>query len=530
MTHIHKCLGCFLVLGVFFMAPKTISAIEGLNTQSLITSWNVCSKQFIDPPVFRLLPLPETALYQAEVKQGQHAWTVSSKEPSLDLKKIWKHLAVRKFDLKLRWLDRDGKAIREESSTRVKAPDFKGFNEAPLDWAAAADRNIAYLIWAADHGKTPYREPGVPVWIWSSAPGYPVGYPALNLNFFIWAFLAHREHNGPNSDEAFRLARITADWTLKNHTPDSGALPRFPYSSITDGKMSGGVDGEGLNLLRASWFASSYVDLYAITHHQPYLDYARHIADTTLKFQNPDGSFPYRIHPKTGAVLEMYNSNVGEFLELVDKLEAHGFDSKRAMAARRAAEWALSYVCTTHNWKAVFEDVTPGGMYQNLTGMSCESFIRYLCRHKDEDSSYLPAAKQLNRWVEDQFVTFGIENETLPVREKGVLVFEQYNCWAPMDSHTGNWIMSLIELHKATGENQYLEKAMAAANAICFDQYPDGQFSTWGRNWDDRRTAVENIPEEAGSNNWYAGNACATLGLYKLVRYLEEKNEQKMPQ
>jgi uncharacterized protein YyaL (SSP411 family) len=166
-------------------------------------------------------------------------------------------------------------------------------------------------------------------------------------------------------------------------------------------------------------------------------------------------------------------------------------------------------------------------MYQNLTGMSCESFIRYLCRHKDEDPKFLPAAKQLNRWVEDQFVTFGIENETLPVREKGVLVFEQYNCWAPMDSHTANWIMTLIELHKATGESQYLDKAKAAANAICFDQYPDGQFSTWGRNWDDRRTAVEDVAEEAGSNNWYAGNACATLGLYTLVHYLKEIEEGK---
>jgi hypothetical protein len=151
--------------------------------------------------------------------------------------------------------------------------------------------------------------------------------------------------------------------------------------------------------------------------------------------------------------------------------------------------------------------------------MGDQSLIRYLCGHKEQDPSYLPTARKLNRWVEDQFVTFGVENESLPVRDKGPLVFEQYLCWWPMEGHTANWILTLIELHKATGDKQYLDKAMASANAICHDQFPDGQFSTFGRDFETGKTVVG----PAGYHNWYNANASADWALYKLTLYTNSK-------
>src|ERR1035437_7302092 len=55
---------------------------------------------------------------------------------------------------------------------------------------------------------------------------------------------------------------------------------------FTMGKFGGSVDGAAVNLLRASWLAISFVDLYKVTRHEPSLAYARHIADTTARFQN----------------------------------------------------------------------------------------------------------------------------------------------------------------------------------------------------------------------------------------------------
>ncbi|MCI0334141.1 MAG: hypothetical protein L0228_13060 [Planctomycetes bacterium] len=286
------------------------------------------------------------------------------------------------------------------------------------------------------------------------------------------------------------------------------------------GQFGGSVDGDAVNLLRASSLATSFVDLYLATRHEPYLAYARHIADTTVKFQNADGSFPYRVNPKTGTVVEQYTPDAIEFVELVEKLEPLGYDARRAMAAQRALEWMLAYVCTANNWKGVFEDVPELPVHSNLAHMAAQSLIRYLCRHKDEDPAYLPTAIRLNRWVEDQFVTFGPENEASPVRVKGPLVFEQFVCFWPMDAHAANWILTLIELHKATGEQVYLDKAKAAANAICQEQYEDGQFSTWGRDYE---TGVCPIDNTGGPpvNNWYNCHAYADVALYKLTLYVK---------
>jgi hypothetical protein len=506
-----------LVVGLVAWKLPTAVAVSATASPAWITSWNAYSKQFIDPPVFRVLPLAGTADYRALVRQNDRNWIVSSRSPTLSLAKIWPRLNTGKFSLTLQCMARDGRVSRTETGTRVKAPDFKGFKERPADWAAAADRNIAYLINANEHASVAYREPGVPVWIWAATPSHNLSYPCITINNLTWAFLAHVENRGPQSSEALQLARAGADWALEHRQPNTGALPLFPYSTVSLGKFGGGVEGDAVNLLRASWLAISFVDLYAVTRHEPHLDYARHIADTTVKFQNADGSFPYRVNPRTGAVVEQYNCSAMEFVELAEKLEPFGHDDRRALAAQRALDWMLACVCTTHNWKAAYEDVGETRFYSNLSQMPVLPLIRYLCRHKDEDPEYLPKAVELNRWVEDQFVAFGPDDEASPVRVKGPQVFEQFLCWRPMDGHTANWILALIELHKATGKRIYLDKAQAAANAICAEQYPDGQFSTWGRDYQTGKSLDDET--DPPRRNWFNGNAFADWALYKLTLY-----------
>ena len=503
---------CVLVCAALVAARVALAAGDEA-PQSFVTSWNAFSKQFIDAPEFRLLPMPGSVEYRAVVRQGAHEWTVTSSKPTVNLERIWGHVDTKKLSLRLCWVDAHGLVVRVETSERVKAPDFAGFTEPAADWKAAADRHVAYLIHESDHNTTaPYHEPGAPVWIWAATPHHEASYPCITINNIIWAFLGHVRNGGPQSDEAMRLARVSADWALAHRQPDSGALPLFPYSTITKGQFGGQVEADSVNLLRASWFAMAFVDLYAATKHGPYLDYARHIADTTVRFQNADGSFPYRVNPKTGAVTEQYNCSVMEFVELVEKLDPYGASARRAMAAQRAVDWVRAYVCTTHNWKAAYEDVGETQPYANLSQMSAQPLIRYLCRHRDEHPEYLPEAVRLNRWVEDQFVTFGPGNESSPVRVKGPLVFEQFMCYWPMEGHTGNWILSLIELHKATGKRIYLDKAKAAANAICAEQYDNGELSTWGRDY-------QTGDSRAKADNWYNAGAMGDWGLYALVEY-----------
>jgi len=503
-----------------------------------IVSWNAYSRQFIDPPTFKLLPMPKVVKYTAQVQQGEQTWTIESDTPILSLTSVWPQMKTKLFTLNFKWIDKLGNALATENSIRVKAPDWQGLNEPDANWLAAADRNMNYLIYTAWQGQAPYSEPNVPLWIWSCASptvtpkpwvgsfpnGLHLGYPCITINNYIWGLLAYIERNGPKKEEALHLARLTADWGLKNRRPDHGALPLFPYSTISNGQFSGGNEGDHVNLLRASWLGLSYVDLYRATDNHAYLDYARHIAQTTMKYQRADGSFPYRIHPETGAVSEYYTPAAVEFAILARALEPFCFNPDLAMAAQRAINWTINYVCTSNHWKAVYEDVATRPHFSNLSGYEIQILIHFLCRYKDENPAFVPLARSLNRFLEDQFVLFGPESEAFIhptkklLRMKGPLVFEQFTCWYPMDGHTGFWIQTLIELHKATGNKIYLDKARAAANAICALQFDDGQFSTFGMRYYREGTIVSDA--ETGFN-WYNCNAIAAKGLYALDKYLK---------
>jgi hypothetical protein len=539
----------FLVFGILLYFGSFTSAED----ESRIESWNAVSLQFIDPPVFQLLPLSKTTVYQALVQQDGKTWKIESPLPRLDLASIWNQLAVKKFNLTLKWFDADGKVLAEESSWRTKAPDWQGFHESPADWIAAADRTIAYLIRVAADGKAPYREPGVPVWIWSAAspapapspenlgPGYKLewyrnafqwradhwpdghdeGYPGCIVPAIIYGMLAHAQSGRPQSEAALVMARTAADWALKNRLLNSGVLPLFPYSTISRGKFFGGIESKNVNLLRASWIGLSLVRLYDATKDEKYLDYARHIARITARFQAPDGSFPYRLNPRTGKVTEAFCTGAIQFSLLVEALAPHGVDPKLQMASDRAIQWMVAYPAQTNHWQGGYEDVGECRPYQNLTHWEAQLLLQYLCRHKDEDPGYLPLAKKLLRFTEDQFVLFGPENEAHPVPIKGPLVFEQYRCWWPMEGHAAYYIQSLIELHKVTNEAVYLDKAKAAANAICAQQFDDGSISNWGTRWlEDGKVHGTNC-----GHNWYNTNALAAAALYWLDHYIQEKGE-----
>jgi hypothetical protein len=138
---------CAAALFAGVLAAASVLADSAVPTR--ITSWNAYSKQFIDAPEFRLMAIPATAEYRAVVGQGSWSWTVRSQRPGVSLAAIWRRVAAKKFSLTLEWRDASGKVLASETSARVKAPDFRGFHEPAADWAAAADRNIAYLIDAA---------------------------------------------------------------------------------------------------------------------------------------------------------------------------------------------------------------------------------------------------------------------------------------------------------------------------------------------------------------------------------------------
>ena len=101
MTFNRLALGCLLAA----LCAASVSAAED---SSRIVSWNAYSIQFIDPPAFQLLALPDAAVYRAIVEQGDKKWEVRSKHPRLDLASIWTELSVRWFSVTFDWLNAQG--------------------------------------------------------------------------------------------------------------------------------------------------------------------------------------------------------------------------------------------------------------------------------------------------------------------------------------------------------------------------------------------------------------------------------------
>ncbi|WP_428939241.1 hypothetical protein [Fontivita pretiosa] len=391
-------------------ASDASSSADGVQ----IAGWNRFSPRFIDPPVFELVARPGARRYIGIIEQNGQRHEIASVQPRIDLRQVWPKLAHDWFTIALGIETSQGTTLGP-ATRRFRAWDWQGFDGQREDWAAAADRNIAFLIHAAEHAVAPYREPGVPVWIWSSAgpepeKGNPQGrgdaYPAAHQPVFIRAFLAHARNERPYRKEAMRLTNFVGEWLLTHRHPPTGKLPLFPYSTIGMGKYEGGNEGAAVNITRACRTAEGMVDWYRATGREDALEYAIHIADTVMQFQRHDGSLPYRIEPATGAVVEDYTCDVINFTVLVEMLEQHRPDAKRAFAARRALDWTLAYPVTTNHWQGAFEDVREKRPFENLGNMGTILLICYLCRHADENPDYLPIARRLNRWVEDQFVIF----------------------------------------------------------------------------------------------------------------------------
>jgi hypothetical protein len=490
-----------------------------LDNQAQITSWNRFSKRFINPPIFTLLPRPAATKYWATIDQSGNTFTVESIQPRIDLGTIWATLQHAPFELTISVIGDQG-VLGSIQSRRIKSAGWKGFDQTDLNWTESADRCIGWLIASAERGVAPYREPGVPVWVWSSAgpePKHPAGrgdaYPAAHLPVFIRGFLAHADAGRGQAEQAMRLANVCGEWLLAHRNPDSGKLPLFPFSTIGGGQYGGGYDGQSVNLPRASVTAAGLVRLYEATRRKELLEYASDIADVTMRFQRHDGSLPYRVDPATGAITEDYTCHAIDFVALAAELAPYRSDPALAYAAQRALDWMIAYPVATHHWQAAFEDVGEKVPYENLENMPAMELMRQLCRRANQNPAYVSIARQVNRWVEDQFVIFEPDEcASLPVPVPQVM--EQYHCWHPMEGHTANWVLALIELHKATGEREYLDKARAAANAICASQFPSGEFSTWGHDPKTGRRGND------GMANWYAASAFACWGLYELASYV----------
>ena len=138
----------------------------------------------------------------------------------------------------------------------------------------------------------------------------------------------------------------------------------------------------------------------------------------------------------------------------------------------------------TFNWTGQFEDVAAHKPYQNLSKYEASWFAQYLLNNIEKDSSYIPLAKELIAFCEDQFVVWenpGINDNWGNSSERWhtPAVLEQYMCYVPIDASAVQMINTFYLAFEKTNQAMYREKAMALANSIVNTQEEDGMIPTF---------------------------------------------------
>lgn len=490
----------------------------------VITFWgpSAASPRFVRPPVLRWHPVELATRFEvAAADHDQVVWRGETTTPEVDLAPAWPALPPGPVDVLVRGFDDDDHEVSARGHRRFwRVPGFDGVLQQPADWNAGIHAAVEHLVGPARDQVYDYEE-GAPRSVWSSFEDTvtglrgQLGFPSLHNPSFVLALLAYAERfpTGPLAPIAERQAFAYGRWLLDHTLPDDWRCAGLSPSTVERGQVGGLVEGGNITLFRSARVGEAMLRLFAHTGDEAYLARARRIADVLLDLQNDDGSWPYRVDPKTGAVADSYTSAAITPIRLFAMLEPlDGVDSERLRAARRRAEgWLLAGPISDGRWEGMYEDVPSVEPWTNLQNWDTNETIRYLLDPDCDLPDRVGHAEALNAYIEDQFVVWGPEVSPVTVRCPAPTVIEQYRCYHPMEVHTGNWLASLLALHRATGDDGYRAKGVAAANAIIAGQHGPGALSTWGF---DTRFGVPLLPRD-----WPGCNAVAISALLHWSAY-----------
>jgi hypothetical protein len=292
-----------------------------------------------------------------------------------------------------------------------------------------------------------------------------VSYPAFHHALTIWTFIRYWRYakDGRALAEAVKLA----DWNIAHSTPADWAYGSLPYSTFQEKKPGGFRDKTGLMPDKAAIMALAYLQLHEATGEARFLRAAEAVALTLRKRQRPDGTWPFRVDPKTEQVIEEYTSSVIYAVMLFEKLDKLNGNHQYQASRDRAWKWLLSGPVKTKEFRGFYEDIpaSPKGR----TNYDCLDTIRYLLANRTADNGYLEMAKDLSAWVEKTFA------DKIKSFEPAEGIREQLQCNVVMGVHSLNWASMLLELSAATGDEKMRQRAIQTANYVTYYLQPDNR-------------------------------------------------------
>jgi hypothetical protein len=327
-----------------------------------------------------------------------------------------------------------------------------------------------------------------------------LAYPARQHAYFIFTFLRYYAYTGER--EWLLRARDLADWNLAHSSPTNAAYPSLPYSTWLIGQPGGGADQQSLEPDKSAFLGSGYLAVYEATADAKYLNAARAIAQTLVRRQRDDGSWPFRVIPEDGTIQQDFGGAPVFFVEFFERLLRYDDQPAFRRAHDRALKLMLQRNVEKNLWGTYHEDIRPKeDSYLSAEPMSFTA--DYLFRHARAHPEYVEMGRGILSRMEARLVhTEGHPAAPAPA------VSEQAGFEHLMPGHTARYCLALADLYAATGDPQARRQALSGINALTCMQSPAGLFRTFFQ-------LVNPKKGKANRPNWYSQH------LYTVCHVLE---------
>lgn len=460
--------------------------------------WNVYSRMFMYPPAFDFSKGgPSTVKYRFTVFDAAgktHVFDAPSSQSPLT--PVWNEVAPGQAWVYVSAVDKDGKTHG--------IPDWPRDRFSRTFWRAAPFRPGAYppaprsyAEAVAKCGDEIFERSATQFFLKTGKPDPDYihnCYPSKMHSALINGMLGYAKRRPDRAADAIRLARNAADFLISVSQPAGAPLEYWP-PTYADRRAAGATRFGQVMLIYPCEVGGAYVALDREVKDGKYLAAAKRIADTYLKLQEEDDTWPIMIREADGKVMNQNRVQPMRVIIFLEALFKASGEAKYRAAADRAFAWVREHPLKDWFWEGQFEDSPIIAKYENPSKHpACETAI-YILNRFPGDGKWLAVAREILRYAEDQFVCWekpcaaNGHGVNTPIGDPFAqqnryndwfypCVLEQYVYYVPVDASSAKLIRTYLALYRAEGDPLDLAKARALGDALVRIQRPNGYIPT----------------------------------------------------
>lgn len=522
--------------------------------------WNRNSLHFMYAPAFDFKFIEGAKTYRFIVTDGnldEHVFVAP--QPCSSLSPVWLAVPVGYVRVRVEALDACERVVGIAGTRRF-------WKSAPYEPGAYPPKPYSYTECAKRYYRTLFSHTNTQHFLEFGRPdGYTDLlniYPSKMNSALINGMIRYAQVDAGHKEDAIAIARRAADYTLSISQPEGAPLAYFPP---TYWKMEGqknnfaSVKYAGQNMLTyPAMVAMAYLNLHDAVGDRKYLDAALAIAETYEKLQLEDGTWFLKMWEKDGKPVVEGNGGVPVKLlptgicSFMERLSGIAKDERWRKVADKAFAYIEEGPLKTFDFAPQFEDTRPAANHVDLTSAVAFEIARYLLQRFPGDPARRSQAREIVRWVEDQFACWrkpcradgrGIISEPWhgfnpvwsPVCSMEDMAYKRYRNWSEsfdnwidvpgvmekyrwqvmINSLAGGLACAYLDLYRLEGDELALAKAKTLCDSIVKVQAmgPDGEIAT---HW-----VISDLTGVKCINNWTNCGVGAAMALQEMASVVE---------